>query len=158
MTDTRIPTRSRPDIPKDYGIPETEAGMIEWGWVEDELRNAHNYWLATVRADGRPHTVPSWGAWVGGRFYFGGGPNTRHSRNLEGNPHISIHLESGKEVVIVEGIAQKVENLDPAIMAQIEGDYVIKYGAGEGANFVVIPRVAFAWKEYPTTVTRFKWE
>src|SRR5690606_9650073 len=102
----------------------------------------------------------TWGAWVGGKLYFGGGEKTRHSRNLMHNPNAVAHLESGQEVVILEGTAEKVDfdALDEAVQEEITADYVKKYGAGEGANFAFTPHKAFAWTTYPTTVTRFKFE
>jgi general stress protein 26 len=132
--------------------------MVEWSWVAEKLENARNYWLSTTYPDGRPHTVPSWGAWIAGRLYFGGGPNTRHARNLETNPHIVVHLESGDQVVILEGVAEKATDAPPDIVAQVTATYVAKYNMPEAPNYMVIPRKVFAWTTYPTTVTRFLFE
>lgn len=157
-SDSRAPRRDRPDIPADYGIPRDDAGMLSWEWALERLEQARSYWVATTRADGRPHCVPTWGAWIEGYFYFGGGPNTRHMKNLEHNPHISMHLESADEVVIVEGVYEKVTNPDPAL-AQTLGDiYERKYRMREAPVARLRPRVAFAWREYPVTVTRFRFE
>ena len=65
------PRASRPDIP-DYGIPDTPEGLLPWSWARERLEQALTYWIATVRPEGRPHVMPSWGAWVGDRFYFEG--------------------------------------------------------------------------------------
>lgn len=153
------PKASRPYIPE-YGIPDTEDGMIDWSWVETQMKPALVYWLASVNPNGTPHTVPTWGAWVQGKLYFGGGDKTRHTRNLTHNPNAVAHLESGHEVVIMEGSAQRIvfADLDHAIQAEITADYVQKYGAGEGANFAFTPRKAFAWTTFPTTPTRFTFE
>ena len=75
------------------------------------------YWLATAGADGAPHLIPIWGAWVDGHWYVEGGP-TRWQRNLRENPQMAIHVEgagsgvAGAEVVIVEG--RSVELTAPA--------------------------------------------
>jgi hypothetical protein len=57
-TNTLVPKRTRPDIPKEYGIPATEEGMVEWSWVVEQLQKARNYWLVSSYPDGRPHCVP----------------------------------------------------------------------------------------------------
>jgi len=149
------PKRTRPDIPKEYGVPQTEEGMIEWSWVVEQLEKARNYWLISLYPDGRPHCVPSWGAWVGGKLYFSGGDMTRHARNLAHNPTLIAHLESGDQVVIMHGVAEKADAVPPESMAQIEAIYTAKYGAGEGATYALVPSKVLAWTTYPTTPTRF---
>jgi len=57
-----------------------------------------------------PHTRPVWGVWRDGGFWFSTGSQAR--RNLEANAAITVHLESGEEVVIVEGVAERVMDLD----------------------------------------------
>ena len=94
--------RGRPYAPG-YGIPSDPAGMLSWDRVEGHLTEARNYWVATVRPDGRPHVTPVWGLWVGEAFYFGAEPGSRKARNLVENPNVVVHLESGDDVVIVEG-------------------------------------------------------
>lgn len=154
----RLPTRTRPDIPKEYGIPDTEDDMVEWAWVVEQLQQARNYWLISLYPDGRPHCVPLWGAWVEDRLYFSGGDMTRHAKNLAVNPTMIAHLESGDRVVIVYGRAEKAADTPPEIMAQIEAVYTAKYGAGEGAQYALVPEKILAWTTYPTTPTRFLFE
>src|SRR5215475_11401053 len=105
MTDAGHPQRSRPTVPDGYGVPTTTEGMLSWSDVEERLRASRHYWLATVRPDLTPHSVPRWGVWVDGRFFYDGAPTTRHVRNLVKNPACTLTLESGAEVVIVEGIS-----------------------------------------------------
>jgi hypothetical protein len=156
------PRRDRPDIPKEYGIAQTEEGMVEWPWVVEQLKKSRSYWLISTYPDGRPHCVPSWGAWVDNKLYFSGGEMTRHARNLAHNPTLIAHLESGDQVVIVYGKAEKAVNVPKAIMAQIEADYVAKYGAAEGAAYTLVPRKVLAWtatgSTYATSPTRFTFE
>jgi len=153
------PKRDRPDIPKEYGIAQGEAGMVEWPWVVEQLEKSRIYWLISLYPDGRPHCVPSWGAWVENRLYFSGGDMTRHARNLALNPALIAHLESGDRAVIVHGVAEKAVDVPAAIMRQVEAAYVAKYGAGEGATFSLIPRKILAWtatdSTYATSPTRF---
>jgi len=158
QTTTRVPKRTRPDIPKEYGVPESDEGMVEWSWVVEQLEKARNYWLVSLYPDGRPHCVPSWGAWVDNKLYFSGGDMTRHAKNLAVTPTMIAHLESGDQTVIVYGKAEKAVNVRQAIMAQVEAAYVAKYGAGEGATYALVPDKILAWTTYPTTPTRFLFE
>ncbi|MBX3081822.1 MAG: pyridoxamine 5'-phosphate oxidase family protein [Anaerolineae bacterium] len=152
---TLVPRRDRPDIPKEYGVPDTDEGLVEWPWVVEQLEKARNYWLISQYPDGRPHCVPSWGAWVENKLYFSGGDMTRHAKNLAVTPGMIAHLESGDQVVIIYGKAVNASNTPPEIMKQIEKAYVEKYGAGEGATYALVPDKILAWTTYPTTPTRF---
>ena len=100
------PRGDRPHVPG-YGIPESVDGILPWSWARERLEAAIVYWLATTGADGAPHLIPIWGAWVGDRWYVEGGP-TRWQRNLRENPRMAIHIEIGDEVVIVEGSATEL--------------------------------------------------
>jgi hypothetical protein len=158
------PHRSRPSFPDGYGLPETTEGMLDWAAVEQRLVAAQNYWLATVRPDGTPHSVPRWGVWVDGRFYYDGAPTTRHVRNLEHNPACTLNLESGTEVVIVEGVSTAT-TADPADLGARLAQAFTKYSpqyepaadswADGGGLRVIIPRRALAWFSFPTDCTRF---
>ena len=150
------PRRSRPQI-EGYGIPETEEGMLSWSFVTERVGSPRNYWIATVRPDGRPHAVPSWGVWLDGVFYFGGGEKTRHLRNVRSNPNVVMHLESGDEVVIFEGVAEEITGRD--LRARIDDAYEAKYGIRHGTPvFALRPQVVFAWAEYPVSATRFRFD
>ena len=46
------------------------------------------------------------------RFWYDGAPTTRHTRNVEQNPAVTLTLESGIEVVIVEG-SSRATRADP---------------------------------------------
>ena len=71
-----------------------------------------------------------------------------------------VHLESGDEVVILEGIAEQVA--DCHILEQVNAVYSQKYDIDvdlpNSLTFRLQPRRAFAWLEsaYPGTATR--WE
>ena len=99
MTEPRV---DRPVMPEGYGV-ESATFDVAWATVVAKLTESPNYWLATSRPDGRPHVVPRWGVWLDGRFWYDGSPETVHVRNLEVNPSCTINLESGSDVVIVEG-------------------------------------------------------
>src|SRR3954453_12516026 len=79
-----------PTLPAGYGLPSDSDGLLAWEDVERELVTAQNYWLASVRPDGRPHVVPRWGVWLDGRFFYDGSPETVHTRNVEINPAVTL--------------------------------------------------------------------
>ncbi len=93
-------------MPEGYGLPTSSKGLLQWSAVEERLEASLHYWLSTVRPDGTPHAVPRWGVWLEGRFWYDGAPTTRHALNLRTNPAVTLTLESGTEVVIVEGTSE----------------------------------------------------
>jgi PPOX class probable F420-dependent enzyme len=130
--------------------------MLAWEWAVELLVAARNYWICTTRADGGPHAAPVWGLWHDDAVVFGTSPESAKGRNLRRDPRIVIHLESGDEVVIVEGTAAEVP-FDDAILDAYEAKYDVRLGARGG--YGVRPSVAYAWLEsdYPRTATRFTW-
>ena len=157
------PLVSRPHFPKGY--VESPKAFVPWSHVEQRLADAYNYWLCTVRPNGRPHSVPKWAVWVNGRIYFDGSPETRHARNITGNPFVSLHLESGDDVVIVEGIAQPMSKPSTALAAQVAQAYTAKYADkgyspeptqwDNGGLFEIVPRTVLAWTSFVDDPTKF---
>jgi hypothetical protein len=161
------PVRSRPRLPDGYGVPESAEGMVEWSWAVEQLEQARNYWFSTTRPDGRPHAMPAWAVWVNDALYFDGSPETRRSRNLAKNPALSVHLESGDHVVILEGQALEAGRPDPEFARQLAAAFEKKYGASHdyhpapdtwdnGGLWTLRPRVAFGWRDFPTSLTRWR--
>jgi hypothetical protein len=157
------PRRRRPPF-RGYGVPETEEGMLPWEWAVERLEQARNYWVATTRPDGRPHSMPVWGIWLDGAFFFDSGRNSAKTRNLAANPAIVVHLESGDETVILEGLAEPV--LDAELERGVDEAYGAKYdftpdSSGEADPwFAVRPRRAYVWTEsgYPGSATQFDFD
>lgn len=158
------PEPERPGIVEGYGIRAEEAGLLPWGYVDERMESSRNYWICTTRPDGRPHAAPVWGVWFEGVLYFGTDRRSRKARNLAANPEVVVHLESGDDCVIFEGVVEEVE--DTVLRRRVGEAYAAKYGldgvgeAGEGASplYALRPRVALAWKEsdFPVTATRWR--
>jgi hypothetical protein len=169
MTDPPGAGRDRPDIPG-YGIPESDDGLLPWSWVDERLAEATQYWIASVRPDGRPHAVPTWGAWVDGRLWFEGGFATARARNIAANPAVVVHAERGHEVVIVEGIAELQPPPDPDLEARLLvgfGKYRSSHGyeadpanwrSSEGGLWAVRPIKVMAWSRFPADTTRWRFD
>lgn len=149
------PRPSRPYIPG-YGIPTNIEGTLPWSHVGERMERSRNYWVGTVRPDGRPHVVPVWGVWLDGTLYFGGGPDTRWSRNLAISPQVAVHLESGDDVVILEGSVERITDPDHPLVTRLDDAYEAKYHMRHGIPFWVLrPRIAFAWSKFPDNTTRW---
>ena len=60
--------------------------LLAWEQVAQRLLDARNYWLCTVRPDGRPHVVPLWAVWQDEQIFFDGSPETRHAQKYRRQP------------------------------------------------------------------------
>src|SRR5262245_13556324 len=114
------PKAERPNF-KEYGISTKSKGMLDWTWVEEKLVKSRNYWICTTRPNGSPHSAPVWGVWMDGALYFSSAESSAKAANLKKNPAVSMHLESGDEVVIVEGNAVIVS--DGAALKRLANAY-----------------------------------
>jgi hypothetical protein len=149
-----------------YGISSEAAGLLPWDYVVERMEGSRNYWICTVRPDGRPHAAPVWGVWFEDAFYFGTDRRSRKARNLVAHPETVVHLESGDECVILEGVAEEVRA--SSLRRRVSEAYAAKYeldalgGAEEEGPpiYSLRPRVAFAWTEsnYPETATRWRFD
>ncbi len=162
----------RPEVPEGYGLPEDDEGILEWAWAEERLVGAMNYWISTVRPSGRPHATPVWGVWHEGALYFDGSDQARRMKNIAANPEVAVHLESGDEVVIVEGTAASETKPPKRELAEkLAALYTAKYAAheyapspdqwDEGGLYVLRPRKALGWMlkpgmEFGKTYTRWR--
>lgn len=115
------------DAPASYSFPKTRERLLSWEHAGARLEAARYYWLSTARPDGRPHATPLWGVWLDGHLYFDGMGTTRWAKNLVHNPRASVHLESGDDVVILEGTVEDCVT-DAAAGARIVERWKEKYG------------------------------
>ena len=148
-----------PHMPALYRM-KSRKEYLPWGHARERLTESRNYWICTVRPDGRPHSIPVWGFWINDALYFGTAQNTRKARNLAHNSAVSVHLESGDDVVIMEGTA--IEVSDKITLKKIDAASRTKYHMPlmmipESVLYCVHPRVVLAWKEndFPGTGTRW---
>jgi general stress protein 26 len=149
-------------MPRSYGVKRTQKGMVSWSRAEKRLTNAHNYWLITSQTNGRAHAAPVWGLWLEGSFWFSTDPNSRKGRDIARNPYAVLHLESGDDVVIVEGIAEQLTSKSRLLAGFVES-YKKKYGFQLDTSipsygvYRVKTRLAYAWaeKDLPKSATRW---
>jgi len=160
------PKTSRPKFPKGY--VDNPTSKVPWEHVKKQLTDSVNYWLCTVRPNGAPHVIPRWGVFVDGMFYYDGSPETRHARNLEQNPSVTLHLESGSDVVIMDGTSQPAPKPTPELAQRLAAAYCAKYESqgyapkpdqwDEGGLYVFTPRQCLAWTVFFENPTKFTFE
>jgi PPOX class probable F420-dependent enzyme len=93
-----------------YGVapPDHGTGLLPWSWALDRMRDSHNFWLATVWPDGRPHLTPVWAVWDEGGLWFSAGPRSRKIRNIRAGCRVSVSTEDPENPVVVEGTPELV--------------------------------------------------
>jgi pyridoxine/pyridoxamine 5'-phosphate oxidase len=158
------PILSRPRVPAAYGIPaQIDAGPeISWARAGERLAGARNYWVVTSSPEGRPHAMPVWGLWLDGALYFSTARASRKGRNLAANPEIVVHLESGDDVVTLEGTVEEVD--DSETLQRFVEAYDVKYQIRPDTNdaadgvYRLRPRTAFTWleRDFPQTAARWQ--
>lgn len=156
----------RPSLPDGYGV-EDAGPYLSWEEVSGRLVAARNFWLATTWPNGRPHVMPRWGVWLDDAFWYDGSPETRHARNLADNPGCALHLESGDEVTIVEGVSVPSDPVSGELGERLSDEFRRKYAPTyepgpdswsdeiAGGLRVLTPDKVIAWTDYPKGLTRF---
>ncbi|WP_454786494.1 hypothetical protein [Mycobacterium antarcticum] len=122
----------------------SDKPALEWSWVNEQLERAGTYWVI-ARTAGHPHPRPVWGVWEGQRLFLSiGTPPT--VRALTADPRVTVHLDSGTDVVIVEGRTVDRTQGDHAI-EKYDRKYDWSYdGAVYGPLTVILPTTVLAWR------------
>lgn len=159
------PRATRPRLPRDYGMPAGEEGLLAWQPIDERLRESRVYWVATSGPGGRPRVRVVDGLWLDRTLYVGGSLETRWVRDLEANASVSVHLDGVDDVVILEGSAQSLAGgVDPALAERLAAESNRKfpeYGVkptdyiGKPAGFAIRPATALAWRAFPRDLTKF---
>src|SRR5512139_2814089 len=157
------PKVSRVTFPPGYVDHPTR--QVKWEYVEQRLTESKNYWLCSTRPDGRPHAIPRWAVYIDGKVYYDGSPETRHARNVAANPHVSLHLESGDQVIIAEGTSRPAGKPAPELAKRIAAAYRAKYASegyapepdqwNEGGLSEFTPQKVLAWTSFAEDPTKF---
>ena len=131
---THTPAADRPLMPG-YGVlPATQgSGLLAWTEAVRRLTVSHDYWVATVRPDGRPHVMPVWGVWLDERLWFSSGLRSRKARNLAGEPRCTVTTDDARNPVVLDGMAERVT--DFGRIAGFVAAVNAKYRAGMTVEF-----------------------
>jgi hypothetical protein len=117
--------------------------------MEARLGREQTVWLATARADGRPHLVPVWFAWYDGKIYICTVVNSQKLVNMERNRRAAVALPDTAHVLIIEGLVNFPRG---SIIDTLAGEFNDKYGwdflQDESADWrlvEIIPSKVLAW-------------
>jgi nitroimidazol reductase NimA-like FMN-containing flavoprotein (pyridoxamine 5'-phosphate oxidase superfamily) len=107
---------SEPVTTVDARFSNEGAVATPWSVTRESIESAQLFWIATVRADGRPHVTPLVAVWSGEALYFSTGTDEQKALNISHNAHVILSTgcnewENGLDVV-VEGEASRVRTTD----------------------------------------------
>lgn len=157
----------------DARFSEADAPATDWDETRRLLETAELFWVATVRADGRPHVTPLVAVWLDGALHFSTGAAEQKGRNLAANPHVILttgcnHWDGGADVV-VEGDAVQVtddealERLAEAWTTKWDGRWhfearggAFQHRSGEALVFSVRPTKVLVFGKGTFTHTRHR--
>ncbi|GCE04503.1 TIGR03667 family PPOX class F420-dependent oxidoreductase [Dictyobacter aurantiacus] len=94
--------------------------------VDQRLKQELMMWLNSVRANGRPHTVPVWFLWHNNQVFIFSQPGKQKIRNVERNPYVTLSLDTrdgGGDIVIIEGEARLEQQQDAAMLQAYASKY-----------------------------------
>jgi len=102
---------------------------LDWDWVDRQLSAAGTYWVLARSLD-TPHPRPVWGVWHGGALHLSIGSPTI-TRLLQHDPGLTVHLDSGTDVVIVAATAVNGAPTDPGALEAYRSKYGQNYDTAE---------------------------
>src|SRR6188472_2783440 len=113
----------------DARFSDPAAVATDWDETRCALEEAELFWIATVRADGRPHLTPLVAVWLDDAIYFATGFGEQKAVNLRTNQNVILttgcnEWERGLDVV-VEGEAVQV--IDDSVLEQLAEAWAAKW-------------------------------
>ena len=159
----------------DAKFSEPDATPTPWEEVRQTLEAAELSWIATVRADGRPHVTPLVAVFVDDAAYFCTGPDEQKAVNLRTNANVVLTTgcnswQEGVDV-IVEGEAVRIVDDDRLrYLADVwktkwdgqwqfearDGAFHHNEGEGAGLVFEVVPSKVLSFSKADGAATRHR--
>ena len=149
-----------------YGVTPAygPTGLLPWSWALERLTTSHEYWMATVSPDGRPHVMPVWAVWLDDGLWFSSANGSRKARNLRHDSRATLTTDDPHQPVIVEGAARPVPDLADIVRfaGVVDEKYETSYGAdfydpARNTVFALAPTWAFALRDEDFTGTPTRW-
>ena len=138
------PTTPTPEPLRLYGRRRTGPGSSGRG-SRRSFVDAGTYWVVAASAS-HPHPRPVWGIWTGDAVVLSIGSPVL-AVGVDANPACTVHLDSGTDVVVLEGVAQRITEPDAALVAAYDEKYDWQYSYDEYGPFTrVAPTVVMAWR------------
>ena len=160
----------------DARFSDPDAVATDWDQTRRALEDAKLFWIATVRADGRPHMTPLVAVWLDDAIYFATGVGEQKAVNLRTNQNVILmtgcnEWERGLDVVVEGEAVQVIEEsvlkrLAEAWETKWDGrwhfeaaDGHFRHEGGEGAAevFAVTPTKVLAFGKGTFSHTRHRW-
>nr|WP_246400611.1 pyridoxamine 5'-phosphate oxidase family protein [Jiangella mangrovi] len=115
---------------------------MPWPAAAEQFAAAPKYWLATGRADGRPHVMPVLGVWLGATLAISCRPGSVKGRNLlrdgaGGGGHCVVTAATDLGDLVLEGTARHVTGLarQDAVAAAFAATYDWRFALRDGRIF-----------------------
>jgi hypothetical protein len=123
----------------------SNVGEVAWDWVEAQLETAGTYWIVG-KSDLYPHPRPVWGVWMDHALHLSVGSPTLKAQ-IAAHRSVTVHLDSGTNVVIVEGSAYPIDDQrSMRCMDEYNAKYKWTYTLDEyGPLTTITPTVVLAW-------------
>ena len=157
------PHPARPHMPG-YGIAAADegSGLLDWSWARSRLADSHDYWLATVAPDGRPHVMPVWAVLLDDGLWFSTSPSSRKARNLAANSAATLTTTDAAQPVVLEGTAETMTDLETIarFAAAMDAKFATDQGVGfyaANATFAVRPLRVFGLDTDDFTGSPTRW-
>ncbi|HRQ39607.1 MAG TPA: pyridoxamine 5'-phosphate oxidase family protein [Chloroflexota bacterium] len=115
--------------------------------VIDKFARSECSWLGTVRPSGKPHSVPVWHVWHGGRVYVVAQETAVKTRNIQANPFVTITYPDPMDVIIIEGEARLAAGLTTVLQPHFQRKYDWDIASDEAYTAVIeiTPTKIIAW-------------
>ncbi len=114
----------------------------------NRLKSERNIWFSSVRPNGKPHMVPVWFVWHDEKIFIGMQEKSVKAKNLLHAPHVALSLEDGSNVVICEGVAERIEAPYPdAVLTKFKAKYDWDIPSDADYQFVIeiVPEKWLIW-------------
>jgi len=126
-----------------YGQP-APGSPLDWSWVDEQLAAAATFWVAAHGGD-HPHPRPVWGVWCDEVLHLSIG-SVVVSKLLDHHRNVTVHLDSGVDVVIVEGAVVGFSG-EAGVISAYNDKYTWDYTIAEyGLLTSIFPRKVLAWR------------
>ncbi len=87
------------------GTNERSKVAMDASEVDSYLERSRTMTLATIGADGRPHLVAMWYAWIDGEVWFETKARSQKAVNLRRDPRVTLLVEDGETYDSLRGVA-----------------------------------------------------
>ena len=148
---------------------EVSPHLTPWSDAVECLAQARNYWLTTVRPEGKPHVAPVWGARLDDALYICTSDRSRKARNFALEPRCCVNVDSETLQIVVEGRVSRAS--DEAILRRVGDTYGSKYGwpmtpkdgsltdaqGNSGPVYLIQPDVVFGYGFFEGAYTATRW-